>query len=134
MFRRVIFVIIIQRISTWKIFNVENIIFLLLYRDGTTDVTRTLHFGTPTDFQKVMFITLKVVSQNDWVLTFVPFLFHTSNSILWPETTSNHTWIYLQEDYTIVLMGAIDLATTIWANGTYGKKHQARFFYLKIFT
>ena len=26
--------------------------------DGTTDVTRTLHFGTPTDFQKVIFLYL----------------------------------------------------------------------------
>ena len=25
------------------------------YRDGTTDVTRTLHFGTPSDFQKDCF-------------------------------------------------------------------------------
>ena len=31
-------------------------------------------------------------------------------------------------------MGAIDLATTIWANGTYGKQQQDRFFYLKMFT
>ena len=27
--------------------------FGLLYRDGTTDVTRTVHFGMPTDRQKV---------------------------------------------------------------------------------
>lgn len=25
------------------------------YRDGTTDVTRTLHFGTPTFYQKECF-------------------------------------------------------------------------------
>jgi len=27
--------------------------FLLPFRDGTTDVTRTMHFGTPSDYEKV---------------------------------------------------------------------------------
>lgn len=29
--------------------------FFYRNRDGTTDVTRTLHFGTPTDYQKECF-------------------------------------------------------------------------------
>lgn len=52
------------------------------YLDGTTDVTRTFHFGTPTDMER--------------------------------------------EAYTRVLMGAIDLATTIWPEGTYGRDIDAR--------
>ncbi|XP_064603094.1 xaa-Pro aminopeptidase 1-like isoform X2 [Liolophura sinensis] len=47
------------------------------YLDGTTDVTRTFHFGTPTDFEK--------------------------------------------EAYTLVLMGAIDLALLKWPAGLYGR-------------
>jgi len=31
-------------------------IFNYLYRDGTTDVTRTVHLGTPNDHQKVPLI------------------------------------------------------------------------------
>jgi hypothetical protein len=27
--------------------------FLFLFRDGTTDVTRTFHFGEPSPYQKV---------------------------------------------------------------------------------
>ena len=27
------------------------LVLIILCRDGTTDVTRTFHFGTPTDFQ-----------------------------------------------------------------------------------
>lgn len=31
------------------------------FRDGTTDVTRTLHFGTPTDYEKVQTVTVNLV-------------------------------------------------------------------------
>jgi Xaa-Pro aminopeptidase len=52
------------------------------YLDGTTDVTRTFHFGTPRDIEK--------------------------------------------EAYTRVLMGSIDLATTVWPDGLYGRDIDAR--------
>jgi len=52
------------------------------YLDGTTDVTRTFHFGTPKDIEK--------------------------------------------EAYTRVLMGAIDLAMTVWPEGYYGSDLDAR--------
>ena len=38
--------------SSWLL----NSIFLIpFYRDGTTDVTRTVHFGTPTDYERECF-------------------------------------------------------------------------------
>jgi len=52
------------------------------YLDGTTDVTRTFHFGIPTDREK--------------------------------------------EAYTRVLMGSIDLAMTVWPDGTYGRDIDGR--------
>jgi len=67
-----------------KITNTE--IYLLdsggQYLDGTTDVTRTFHFGTPKDIEK--------------------------------------------EAYTRVLMGAIDLAMTVWPEGLYGSDLDVR--------
>ena len=59
-----------------------------LFSDGTTDVTRTFHFGTPTSFEK--------------------------------------------EAYTRVLMGAIDLACAVWANGTYGMQSALPHFTLSV--
>lgn len=52
------------------------------YLDGTTDVTRTLHYGTPKDVEK--------------------------------------------EAYTRVLIGSIELATTVWPEGLYGSDIDAR--------
>ena len=37
--------------------------FLLSFRDGTTDVTRTYHFGTPSAFERESFtMVLKVTN------------------------------------------------------------------------
>lgn len=36
------------------------------YEDGTTDVTRTLHFGEPTEFQRECFTRVLQVSHGWW--------------------------------------------------------------------
>ena len=38
--------------------NRYNIVIFAHVRDGTTDVTRTMHFGTPTPYQKVGLVYL----------------------------------------------------------------------------
>lgn len=40
-------------------------IFIFFGSDGTTDVTRTVHFGTPSAFEKVRLLKLHNASQND---------------------------------------------------------------------
>lgn len=37
----------------------RNLFFSVFERDGTTDVTRTMHFGTPTAYEKVRRQNLK---------------------------------------------------------------------------
>ena len=37
----------------FQIEKIEN--YFIFFRDGTTDVTRTMHFGTPSDFEKDCF-------------------------------------------------------------------------------
>ena len=63
-----------------------------IFRDGTTDVTRTMHFGTPTDKQKV---------RKSY------YLLHIHR-------------IYQQECFTLVLKGNIALCTAIFPEKTPG--------------
>ena len=47
---------------------------MMYFRDGTTDVTRTMHFGTPTDFEKVSYYCEIIINRG--VLIFVDFVLH----------------------------------------------------------
>lgn len=39
--------------------------FLWIFRDGTTDVTRTFHFGTPSKYEKVSFLKTEFYKVNN---------------------------------------------------------------------
>lgn len=47
---------------------VGQVFFLSHSRDGTTDVTRTMHFGTPTDHQKVKIVVKCAASLSGWFI------------------------------------------------------------------
>lgn len=75
------------------------------YRDGTTDVTRTVHFGVPTDQEKVVCSVLTTWEHIHCIYC----------------TLYGHAHPSLQEAFTLVLKGHIDLCQLVFPNKTHGR-------------
>lgn len=107
---------------------------LFLNRDGTTDVTRTFHFGSPTDFQRVIkksVLICNLYSFIIWIVCFVILnrIFIQDSKYLDFITETYICVIFisfffiLKECYTLVLKGYIDLANVKFMkmpSGPYG--------------
>lgn len=86
---------------------------MLVLRDGTTDITRTVHWGTPTTLQKVTFLLKEVI--------FIILLkvWRTPRWCIW----KIHLVFCSQEAFTRVLMGNIEISRTIFPSGTRGERN-----------
>lgn len=88
-----------------------------LCRDGTTDTTRTVHFGTPTAHEKVnLLLTCQLNSHCVWIYK-KKLLIARSISF----ASHKPLFVDLQDAYTRVLKGQISLALTVFPNTTQGK-------------
>lgn len=93
------------------------------YEDGTTDVTRTMHFGEPTSEQKQV--------RRRWYESCVRFLYHTlprypyglskpAHCMRYIHTRVIITSVHVTQAYSRVLQGHIGLATATFPDGTPG--------------